>query len=113
MNTRGNDAVAYVRVSTVDQANSPHNLQKQTGECDAVREQIRPRPSAIVKFVDPGESARSMERPQFQNMLEFCRKNKRQFQHFIVQDLSRLARNVADQNEALELFWSLGYTVHS
>jgi site-specific DNA recombinase len=66
-----------------------------------------------VTFVDPGESARSMDRPEFQRMLDFCRTNKRNFGHVVIQDLSRLARNAAGQSEALELLWKLGYVVHS
>ena len=104
-------AVVYVRVSTKEQANSPHNLENQTNECKSVCEGLRP--STVVTFIDPGESARSMDRPEFQRLLDFCRKNKRSFGHVIVQDLSRLARNAAGQSEALELLWTLGYIVHS
>src|SRR5882762_1400087 len=103
--------IAYVRVSTEAQANSPYNLENQTNECGSVCEGIGPGP--LVTFVDPGESARSMDRPEFQRMLDFCRTNKRNFGHVVIQDLSRLARNAAGQSEALELLWKLGYVVHS
>src|SRR5438128_1108019 len=104
-------AVVYVRVSTEGQANTPHNLENQKNECKSVCDGLRS--SAVVTFVDPGESARSMDRPEFQRMLDFCRTNKRTFGHVVIQDLSRLARNAAGQSEALELLWKLGYVVHS
>ena len=104
-------AVVYVRVSTKEQANSPHNLENQTNECKSVCDGLHP--STVKTFIDPGESARSMDRPEFQGMLDFCRQNKRNFGHVVVQDLSRLARNAAGQSEALDLLWKLGYVVHS
>src|SRR5258708_2851452 len=111
MNTQRNGAVEYIRVSTKDQANSPHNLDNQRTECHSVCVGLRP--SETKTFVDPGESARSMDRPEFQKMLDFCRKNKHRYRYVVIQDLSRLARNTAEQSEVLELLWKLDYVVHS
>src|SRR5690349_12593670 len=113
MTTTRDGVIEYIRVSTVDQANSPHNLQNQINECQAVRAREGLRPSAVQRFIDPGESGRSMDRPEFQRMLDFARKNKHTFGHVVIQDLSRFARNVEGQSEALALLWKLGYTVHS
>jgi DNA invertase Pin-like site-specific DNA recombinase/ssDNA-binding Zn-finger/Zn-ribbon topoisomerase 1 len=109
--TERTGAVVYVRVSTKDQANSPHNIDNQRNACKSVCDSLQP--SIVKMFIDAGESARSMDRPKFQEMLEFCRKNKFTFGHVVIQDLSRFARNAADQSEALGVLWNLGYTVHS
>lgn len=52
----------------------------------------------IKTFTDAGESARTTDRPQFQSMLDYCRKNRGKVKYVVVADLSRLARNVADQS---------------
>jgi site-specific DNA recombinase len=50
----------------------------------------------VEVFVDSGESARTVDRPEFQRMLTYCRKN-REVRYVVVQDLSRFARNNQDQ----------------
>ncbi len=47
-------------------------------------------------FTDPGESARSADRPEFQRMLAFCRAHRQEVGYVVVYDLSRFARNVGD-----------------
>jgi DNA invertase Pin-like site-specific DNA recombinase len=48
------------------------------------------------------ESARTADhRPQFQKMLEYCKKNHKDIVCVVVADLSRFARNVADQGTAI------------
>jgi site-specific DNA recombinase len=107
-----NGVLVYIRVSTKDQATSPYNLETQTNQCISVC-RVRSLDGAMMKFVDPGESARSMDRPEFQRMLAFARRNKHRFGHLVIQELSRFARNAAGQSEALEELWKLGYVVHS
>jgi site-specific DNA recombinase len=57
-----------------------------------------------------GRSARTTDRPQFQAMLDYCRKHKGKITHVVFADLSRLARNVADQSVTLATFKQLGIT---
>lgn len=98
-------AVLYVRVSTAEQADQAHNLPTQTRKVEEYckREGL----SVLKKFVDAGESARNTDRPQFQEMLEYCRKHKSKVTHVVFADLSRLARNVADQSVTLTQFEKL------
>jgi DNA invertase Pin-like site-specific DNA recombinase len=99
-------AVCYIRVSTAEQADQAHNLptQKRKVEEHCKREGL----SVLKKFVDAGESARTTDRPQFQEMLEYCRKHRSKVTHVVFADLSRLARNVADQSVTLTQFEKLG-----
>jgi site-specific DNA recombinase len=92
-------AVLYVRVSTEDQATGPFNLSNQEKRC---RELCMQRGWPVVGvFVDPGESARSADRPEFKKMLAFCKSHRREVRYVIVQDLSRFARNLQDQAQTM------------
>jgi DNA invertase Pin-like site-specific DNA recombinase len=64
-------------------------------------------------FVDPGESGRSADRPEFQKMLAFCKKHQREIRSLVVQDLSRLARNLQDQIQTMSDLMRLGISVRS
>ena len=108
---QGNGAVVYVRVSTDEQANGPLNLQNQEQRC---RDYCKRMGIPIVQvFVDPGESARSIDRPAFQQMLAYCKMNRRDVAFVIVQDLSRLARNLQDQGQTFYELRRIGILVRS
>ena len=96
---RPSGAVIYVRVSTEEQAAGPLNLENQEKRCRRYCEQNG---FAVIQvFVDPGKSARSTDRPQFQEMLAFCKKHRHEVGYVVVQDLSRLARNNQHQAETI------------
>jgi DNA invertase Pin-like site-specific DNA recombinase len=92
-------AVIYVRVSTDEQANGPLNLDNQEKRCRTYCEQKGLKVAEV--FVDPGESARSADRTQFRRMLSFCKAHRREVGYVVVQDLSRFARNLPDQADAI------------
>lgn len=99
-------AVCYLRVSTSEQASENNSLPVQERK---VREYCKARSIPILKiFVDPGESARTTDRPEFQKMLAYCRDHRKTITHFVVSDLSRLARNVMDQGATLATLRHLG-----
>ncbi len=103
-------AVLYIRVSTGDQAD-PLNLSNQEAHC---RDYCRQRGWPVVAvFTDPGQSARSVERPEFQRMLAFCRQNRRTVRYVIVQDLSRFARNNKDQAQTIAELFAIGVLLRS
>jgi site-specific DNA recombinase len=64
-------------------------------------------------FVDPGESARSVDRPEFQKMLAFCKKHRHEIGCVVVQDLSRFARNLMDQVQTTSDLMRVGVSVRS
>jgi site-specific DNA recombinase len=104
-------AILYIRVSTAEQANEANNLPTQTRK---VEDRCKRDSLPILKtFTDAGESARTTDRPQFQAMLEYCRRHRGKVSHIVFADLSRLARNVADQSATLTNFKRLGITAVS
>jgi DNA invertase Pin-like site-specific DNA recombinase len=71
MGKHGKLAVVYIRVSTEEQTENPLNLANQEKRCQNYCQQKN---LTVVKvFIDPGESARTSARPEFQKMLAFCR----------------------------------------
>ena len=98
-------AVGYFRVSTKEQANQNNSLPVQehkfTDYC--ARNSLR----CLATFVDR-QSARNDARPSFQKMLAYCQKHKKSVSCVIVADLSRLARNVADQGRTIAELQNLG-----
>ena len=101
------NAVCYIRVSTDEQANQAHNLPTQRRK---VEERCTRDALPILKTFIDAESARTTDRTQFQAMLDYCRKHKGKITHVVFADLSRLARNVADQSVTLATFKKLGIT---
>jgi site-specific DNA recombinase len=109
--THRNAAVLYVRVSTDDQAEDPLNLENQEKRCRAYCAQ---RGLAVVEvFVDAGESARTNNRPKFQEMLRYCKAARGQVGYVVVENLSRFARNLLDQALAISVLNERGVCLRS
>src|SRR5713101_9193704 len=95
-------AVLYCRVSSEDQIErNVLNLPTQERKC-AQHCEHNGWPIAKI-FTDAGESARTADRPQLQEVLKFCRDPKHKVTHVVVADLSRLARNVFDQGSIIAI----------
>src|ERR1017187_2185548 len=104
-------AVGYVRVSTAEQAVGNNSLVVQENK---LQEYGRSHDLQLLKiFIDPGESARTTDRPQFQKMLEYCRRNCRNVSVVLVADLSRLSRNLVDQGYTIAGLKQLGIKLES
>ena len=93
-------AVIYLRVSTPDQAGrggeaEGFSIPAQRDACTRKAEAMGA--VVVAEFVDAGESARSANRPQLQNMLGFIKEHRIGF--VIVHKVDRLARNRADDVE--------------
>jgi site-specific DNA recombinase len=111
MEKRQRGAVIYVRVSTDEQAHGPLNLVNQENRCRTYCRQNGLSVAGV--FTDPGESARSTDRPEFQRMLAFCKSHRRDVGFVVIQDLSRLARNMQDQAQTINELGTLGVRVRS
>ena len=108
---KGSWAVLYIRVSTDEQANGPLNLDNQERRC---REYCQRQGWQVVEvFIDSGESARTVDRPEFQRMLAYCRANRREVRYVVVQDLSRFARNNRDQAQTIAELRRIGVFLRS
>jgi DNA invertase Pin-like site-specific DNA recombinase len=99
------NAIGYARVSTEEQAQTNNSLTVQKNKIASYCEQNG---LHLVKVFEASESARNAERPVFQEMLEYCRKHSTDISHLIVSDLSRLARNVADQVQTFVMMNQFG-----
>ncbi len=85
-------AVIMLRVSTTkQQQRNELNLPAQEKKCQdwAASQKI----TVLKVFTGKGESAWKTERPTLEEALEYIKQSKGRVTHFIVQDLSRFARN--------------------
>jgi DNA invertase Pin-like site-specific DNA recombinase len=99
-------ALLYVRVSTEEQQRrNVANLPTQ--EKKASEHSARLGIPILKVFVDE-ESARTPERAGLQKLLDYCREHRGKVSHVIVADLSRLARNVADQGMLISRLADMG-----
>ncbi len=101
-------AVVYFRVSTDDQATDISNMPNQEKIC---RDGWKGRGEILRTFVDPGESARTADRPEFQNMIAFCEAHRQEVGYVIVENLSQFARNVQDQARAINTLLDCGVRI--
>ena len=86
-------AVIYARVSTKDQVQNT-SLKAQERACRefAAKEGIK-----VAKvFIDEGESAKTIDRPQFLAAITYCQNKKNQVNRFLVYKLDRFSRNQED-----------------
>lgn len=85
--------VIYLRVSTREQAEEGYSLPAQREACLKF---IREKGWTLAdEYMDRGESARSQDRPQLQEMLSRVGKDK-DIQAVVVHKIDRLARNMED-----------------
>ena len=103
-------AVIYVRVSTKEQT---ENLSLPT-QLRACEEYCRRQGYEVVeRFHEEGESAKTTDRSQLQNLLTFCRLNKGRVHFVVVFNLTRFARDKYDHFALRSLLQSLGISLRS
>ena len=87
-------AICYKRVSTARQALTGHSLNVQD---ELFQNFVKQNNISIVKtFEDSGKSARDLDRPDMEELLDYCDEYAESVDIVLVQDSSRLARNVSD-----------------
>ena len=97
-------------MSTKEQArNLSLRTQQEACERFCAREGI----TVAKVFVEEGESAKSLDRPVFQDLLAYCRANGGRVHAVVVYDLSRFARNALDHHSVRALLTKLGVTLRS
>jgi site-specific DNA recombinase len=103
--------ILYIRVSSNEQAIKALNLENQEGTC---REHCQRQGWPVVeRFLDRHSARNAVDRPEFQRMVAYCRANPGKIRYIVVFDLSRFARNVADQGVAMAELRRCGITLHS
>jgi site-specific DNA recombinase len=93
-------AVIYIRVSDEEQQKrNVANLPTQEKKC---RDRCNHNALPVLKVFCEEQSARNVDgRPEFQKLLEYCKLHRGNVSHVVVADLSRFARNTADQATAM------------
>jgi len=87
------NCLAYLRVSTREQAEEGYSIPAQKEACNKyVKEKNW---NLIDEFIDQGESAKSANRPKLQEMLVRIKEDK-SIGVVIVHKIDRLARNMED-----------------
>ena len=85
-------AVIYCRVSSPKQVKEGHGLQSQETRC---REYAKHKGYEVIEvFKDEGITGKLLDRPNIQNMLTFLKQHKREHFVVIIDDISRLARDI-------------------
>lgn len=83
-------AIAYVRVSTTDQAQNNLSLQ---GQQEAIKRYCNEKNIHLLEiFVEPGASAKTMEREQWLASMDYCRTHAKEIDYYIVWKLDRFSR---------------------
>jgi len=105
--------IIYTRVSSDEQVKGT-SLEFQEDLCRKYCEQRGIEIAAV--FREEGETAKDLSlnnRKKFLEALEFCRKNKGQFQAFVVLRVDRFARNTEDHFAVRKILMNYGTTLHS
>ena len=103
-------AVIYCRVSTKEQVENL-SLPTQQQRCE---EYCHREGFTILRvFIDRGESAKTTERPELQQLLAYCRQNKTRVQCVVVYNLTRFARHRHDHVGLRVLLQKIGVTLRS
>src|SRR3989338_5643317 len=83
-------AIVYIRVYNKESKNM-YNLNEQEKAC--VNYALENGYSVLKVFREENISARSFDRPQFREMIEYIKSNKWKMKFLIVSDLERLSTN--------------------
>jgi DNA invertase Pin-like site-specific DNA recombinase len=88
------NAIIYIRVSTTEQAELGYSLKTQEQQCRDYA--IRNKYDILKIFIEKGESAKTVNRTELNNMLEYARTNKNKIDVLIIHKMDRLSRNMFD-----------------
>ena len=88
------NAIIYVRVSTVEQAEFGYSLASQEQICRDFA--LRNKYEVLKVFIERGESAKTANRTELNNMLRYIKANKDKVDALIVYKLDRLSRDMLD-----------------
>lgn len=100
-------AVIYVRVSTTDQAHRGISLDNQERACHdwAFRNKIQ----TLKVFREEGKSAKTLNRPEMQAMIDYIGEHHRELDYLIVYQIDRLSRSLNDFVDLIRLLG--GYSI--
>lgn len=91
----------YVRVSTEEQQEEGYSMEAQKNRCMSFIESQESWHLSKI-YADPGRSAKNLDRPDVQKMIEGAKNNE--FDVLVVYRLDRLVRSVLDLHQLLKIF---------
>lgn len=103
------NAIIYTRVSTKNQAEEGYSLAGQEKDCKVFAEMNGYNVSKV--FVEKGESAKTQDRTELQNLMKFCVANKKNIDAIIIWKIDRLTRDIKDFYSLQEFFTKLNIKV--
>lgn len=103
------NAIIYTRVSTKNQAEEGYSLAGQEKDCKVFAEMNGYNVSKV--FVEKGESAKTQDRTELQNLMKFCVANKKDIDAIIIWKIDRLTRDIKDFYSLQEFFTKLNIKV--
>lgn len=104
-------AVIYCRVSTKEQADEGNSLTSQERLCREYA--IKNNYEIVLVYIEQGESAKTRDRTQLQNMLGFCAIKKNLINVVITYKLDRISRNLDDYSYIRILLKKYGVEIKS
>jgi site-specific DNA recombinase len=107
---RTESAVIYIRVSTDRQVQGA-SLETQERDCRVMCEGNEW--EVVRLFREEGESAKSADRPQLQELLNYCRLSKPRPNYVVVHNVDRWARNAHDHTAMRKYLLTLGVRLRS
>lgn len=104
-------AIIYTRVSTDEQAEKGFSLRDQQ---EKLTKYCRSNEIEIIKhFEDDGYSAKTFNRPQFNNLLAYIRKNKNAVNKLLIVKWDRFSRNTEASFSMIKQLVKLGVKVEA
>ncbi len=102
-------AVIYCRVSTQEQADN-YSLETQRTACMELceRENLQ-----VLAIFSEAESAKTVDRAEFQAMLDFCVSRRKELSAVVVYSISRFSRQTADHLTTRLLLRKLAISLRS
>jgi len=88
------NAIIYIRVSTTEQAEFGYSLKTQEETC--LEYARRNKYDVLRVFIEKGESAKTTNRTELNNLLDYVKENKNKIDFLIIHKIDRLSRDVYD-----------------
>lgn len=98
-------AIIYTRVSTDEQADKGYSLAFQE---ERLRKYCETQSTSVIAHFQDDHSAKSFNRPQFNELLKYCKSNKNRIDTLLFLNWSRFSRNTKDSYVMMDVFLKLG-----
>ena len=86
------NAIIYTRVSTKNQAEEGYSLAGQEKDCKTFAEMNGYKVSKV--FVEKGESAKTQDRTELQNLMKFCIANKKNIEFYLHERITEIPQPI-------------------